>query len=187
MPHGSAHIVDCFWKLYSFTKWDKGMQIHADGETSDRTQRHEAFLMYVENEYSVKHGHVPVMKPKIIQSNNLFPSATASGSGQFSCNSYDLCSNDDEYSMLNNVAETTTRWSYRTAPWLTTSRMYLNSPLDKPQNWGQINPNFNDYHSKGPTQGKLAVHFGFWTSLTGGTNKVNRTHSMPISLMWDAT
>jgi hypothetical protein len=30
---------------------------------------------------------------------------------------------------------------------LTTARFYLNSPSETPKNWGQINPNLNDYHS----------------------------------------
>jgi hypothetical protein len=30
---------------------------------------------------------------------------------------------------------------------LTAARLDLNSPPDAPTNWGQINPNFNDYHS----------------------------------------
>jgi hypothetical protein len=30
---------------------------------------------------------------------------------------------------------------------LKAARLYLNSPPELPQNWGQINPNLNDYHS----------------------------------------
>jgi hypothetical protein len=30
---------------------------------------------------------------------------------------------------------------------LTVARLYLNSPPEAPTNWGQINPNLNDYHS----------------------------------------
>jgi hypothetical protein len=30
---------------------------------------------------------------------------------------------------------------------LTAARLYLNSPPEAPKNWGQINPNLNDYHS----------------------------------------
>jgi len=30
---------------------------------------------------------------------------------------------------------------------MTATRLYLNSPPESPQNWGQVNPNVNDYHS----------------------------------------
>jgi hypothetical protein len=30
---------------------------------------------------------------------------------------------------------------------LTATRLCLNSPPEAPKNWGQINPNLNDYHS----------------------------------------
>jgi hypothetical protein len=46
----SAHILDPFWKLRSFRKWDMGMDINPDDETSFTTQYQEAFLKYVENE-----------------------------------------------------------------------------------------------------------------------------------------
>jgi hypothetical protein len=50
----SAHILDSFQELLSFRKWDKGMDINPDYETSYSTQYHQAFLMYVENQYCVK-------------------------------------------------------------------------------------------------------------------------------------
>jgi len=51
----SAHILDPFRKLRSFRKWDKGMDINPEDETSYTTQYQEAFLKYVENEYCAKH------------------------------------------------------------------------------------------------------------------------------------
>jgi hypothetical protein len=45
------------------------------------------------------------------------------------------------------MAETTPGLSDRTARILTAARLYLNSPPEAPKNWGQINPNLNDYHS----------------------------------------
>jgi hypothetical protein len=30
---------------------------------------------------------------------------------------------------------------------MTAARLYLNSPPEAPKNWGQINPNINEYHS----------------------------------------
>jgi len=38
-----------------------------------------------------------------------------------------------------------------------------------------------------PTPWRLAVHFGYWISPTGGNNKRKRTQSTPISLMWHET
>jgi len=51
----SPYILDPFRKLRSFRKWDKGMDINPEDETSYTIQYQEAFLKYVENEYSPKH------------------------------------------------------------------------------------------------------------------------------------
>ena len=51
----SAHIFDPFRKLRLFRKWDKGMDINPEDETSYITQYQEAFLKYAENEYCAKH------------------------------------------------------------------------------------------------------------------------------------
>jgi len=40
----AAHILDPFWKLRSFRKWDKGMDIDLEDETSYPTQYQQAFL-----------------------------------------------------------------------------------------------------------------------------------------------
>jgi len=41
----------------------------------------------------------------------------------------------------------TARRSNRTAQILPSARLSVNSPPEVPKNWGQINPNLNDYHS----------------------------------------
>jgi len=143
----SAHILDPFRKLRSFRKWDKGMDINPEHETSYPTQYQEAFLKYVENEYCAKHRRVPVNKLETVPSSDLVPSAMASWSYQSSFDPCDLSSDDEEYLTANNVAETTVERSDRAARLLTTARLYLNSPPQAPTNWGQINPNLNDYHS----------------------------------------
>jgi hypothetical protein len=51
----SPHILDPFRKLRLFRKWDKGMHINPDDETSYTTQYQEAFLTYMENECWAKH------------------------------------------------------------------------------------------------------------------------------------
>jgi len=134
-------------KLRSFRKWDNGMDIDPENKTSYTRQYQEAFLNYVENEYCAKHWHVPVKKLDTVPSNNLVPSAMASGSYQSSFDPYDLSSDDEECLMHNNVAKTTHGWSDRVARLLTAARLYLNSPPEAAKNWGQINPNLNDYHS----------------------------------------
>jgi len=143
----SAHILDHFRKLRSFRKWHKGMDINPEDETSYTTQYPEAFLKYVENEYCTKHWRVPVNQLETVPSSNLVPSATASGSYQWSFDPYDLSSNDEEYLTPNNVAETTPGRSDCAACSLTASNLYLNSPPEAPKIGGQINPNLNDYYS----------------------------------------
>jgi hypothetical protein len=51
----SSHNRDSFRQLRSFRKWDKGMDINPEDETSYTTQYQNAFLKYVENEYCAKH------------------------------------------------------------------------------------------------------------------------------------
>jgi hypothetical protein len=58
-----------------------------------------------------------------------------------------LSSDDDEYLRAKNVAEMTPGRSDRAARLFTAARLYLNSPPEAPKNWGQIDPNRNDYHS----------------------------------------
>ena len=71
----------------------------------------------------------------------------ASGSCQSSFDPYDMSSDDEEYLTPNNEAETTSRWSDRAVLLLTAARLYFNLPHEAPNNWGQIHPNLNDYHS----------------------------------------
>jgi len=56
----AAQILDPFRKLQLFRKWDTGMDINPEDETSYTTQYKEAFLKYVENEYCAKHRVVTV-------------------------------------------------------------------------------------------------------------------------------
>jgi hypothetical protein len=154
----SAHIIDPFRKLRSFRKWDKGMDINPEDETSYTTQYQEAFLKYVENEYCAKHRRLPVTKLETIPDNNLGSSAMGSRSGQSSYDPYDLSSDDKEYLMPTNVAETTPGRSDHAARLLTAARLYLNSLPELPQNWGQINPNLNDYHSN-----PMEISSSFWS------------------------
>ena len=110
------------------------MDIHADDKTSYTTQYHDTFLKYVENAYTVKHGLVLITQPGSVLSNNLIPSATASGSGQTCLDPYDLSSNDEEYMMPNNVVATTPGLSDHPAPLSTAPRLSVNSEPQSPEN-----------------------------------------------------
>jgi len=103
----SAHILDPLRKLRSCRKWNKGMDINPEDETSYTTQYQEAFLTYVENEYCAKLRRLPVTKFENIPNNNLSFTAMASRSCHSSYDPYELSSDDEEYLMPNNVAETT--------------------------------------------------------------------------------
>jgi hypothetical protein len=90
---------------------------------------------------------VPVNKFETVQNNNFVPSTTGSGLNQSSCDPYDSSRDDEEYLTLKIVAKMTPGHSDRAARLLTAARLCLNSPPEAPKNWGQINLNFNDYHS----------------------------------------
>jgi len=127
----------------------------------------------VENEYCAKHRRVHVNKLETVPSNNLLPSAMASASYQSSFDSYALSSDDEEYIMPNNMAETTTGRSDCAARLLTAARLYLNSPLEAPKNWGQINPNHNEYHSE-----PMEISSTFWIpDITDWWRQQEETHS----------
>jgi hypothetical protein len=142
-----THILDLFRKLGSFRKWDKGMDIHPEDQTSYTTQYQDAFLKYVENEYWAKHQGVPVNTVETVPNSNLVPSAMAAGFIQSSFDPHDLSSDDEKYLTPNNGAETTPGQSDCAGHFMTTARLYLNLPPEVPKNWGQINPNLKYYHS----------------------------------------
>jgi len=72
----------------------------------------------------------------------------ASTSCQSPYDGYDLSSDDEEYLIAKNVAKMTPGQSDRAARLVTAARLYLNSPRESPQSWGQISPNLHDYHSE---------------------------------------
>jgi hypothetical protein len=104
-------------------KWDKGMDINPEDETSYTLQYQEAFLKYVENEYCAKHRRLLVIMFDITLNNNLSSFVMASRSGQSSYDPYDVSSDDDEYLIPTHVAETTPGRSDGAARSLTAARL----------------------------------------------------------------
>jgi hypothetical protein len=88
----AVHILDPFRKLRSFRKWDTGMDINPEDETSYITQFQEAIVKHVENEHCAKHRYLPVTKSDNTLNNNLSSFEMASRSGQSSYNLEDLSS-----------------------------------------------------------------------------------------------
>jgi len=136
------------------------MDINLADKISHTTQYHEAFLMYMENEYSAKHRWVPVNEHDTLLRSNHIPSITVLIFCQSTFDPDDLSSDDEEYWTPNNVAESTPGRSKRASPLSTATKLYLNSPPEALKNRGQINPNLND---DTPMQCGLAVNFGCWT------------------------
>jgi len=149
------------------------MDMNPDDETFYTTQYQEAILKYVENEYCAKHRCVLVNQHQRMQRSNLVPSATALASSQSFFDAYDLSSDDEKYSTPNDVAEMTPGRSNRAAPLLTAARLCWNSPPEAPKNWGQINPNLNDYHSD-----PLEICSTFWlTDIADWWRQQDEMHS----------
>ena len=51
----STHILNPFLKLRTCTKWDTGMDIIPENETTDTTQYQQRSLKYVKSKYCAKH------------------------------------------------------------------------------------------------------------------------------------
>ena len=149
------------------------MDINSEDQTSYTTQYQQAFLKYVENEYCAKHRCVTVKKHENLPRSNLIPSETVLGSCQSFFNPYDQSSDDEEYIIPNNVAETTPGQSNHAAHLLTATRFYLNLPPEAPKNWEQIYPYLNDDHSD-----PMEISSTFWLpDITDWWRQEEETHS----------
>jgi hypothetical protein len=154
----AAHILDPFWKLQSFRKWDKAMDINPENKGSFTAQYKDAFLKYVEHEYCSKDRIKPNFKLERPNQNDPFSTSLMSGPGHSFDDPYDMSSDDAEYITPVNLVESTPRQSHCAARLLTATTLYLNSPPEAPRRWGQINPNLNDYHTDA-----MEVSSAFWT------------------------
>jgi len=158
------------------------MDINPEDETSYTTQYHDAYLKYGENEYCAKLQREPVNALGSLPSSNLIPCPTASGSRQSSFDPYDLSSDDNEYLTPNNVAATTPGRSDRAAHIFTAARLCLNLPHAGPNNWGQTNPNLNDYHSN-----PMDISSTYWVpDITDWWRQQEETHSKYADLCYVA-
>jgi len=88
-----------------------------------------------------------VIKPEHVPKSNILPSVKVARFGQSIFDPDDLYSDDEKHLTPPSVAETTPGRNERAARLLTALRLYLNSPSESPKNWGQVNPNRNDYQS----------------------------------------
>jgi len=112
----TATILDSFCMLGLFRKWDNWMDIKTQDEGCYSTKYQEAFWKFVENEECAKHRHLPNITPRMIPITSLCSSVMASRSGQSSYDPCDEYSDDAEYKMTTNVAETTPGRSNCAAP-----------------------------------------------------------------------
>jgi len=128
----SQSILNPVRKLRSFRKWEKGMDINPEDETSYTAQYQEAILKNLANDRSATHRRIPVIQPENVPPSNIFLTPMASGFGHSSFDPYDLSSDDKEYLTPERVAEKTPRRSDCTACLLTAASMYLNSPPESP-------------------------------------------------------
>ena len=169
----AAQILDPFRKLHSFRKWDKGMDIRPDDEESFTVQYKNAFLKYVEEQYCTKNAPMPVIKMETPSIPGELTSTPRTGPGQFAYDPFEL-SSDDEYTGSSTSQNPTPGRSNRTARLLTATRLYLNSPPERPHQCGQVNPHLDDYLSD-PTE----VSSAFWTpDITSWWREQEETHSM---------
>lgn len=149
-----AQILDPFRKVRPFVKWDRAMNVNPEDEGSYTTQYKEAFLKYVEREYCT----TSMGKQGISSSGSQFHQSSRDPQSSHTDNPYLLSSDDDEdYESQPPPIQATPGKSDRAARLLTAARLYVNSPLEHPANWGQINPYLNDYLTD-----PLALSGAFW-------------------------
>jgi len=114
----------------------KEMHVNSQNETSNTTQyQQQAFLKYVENQYSVKHRSLPIVKLQRVLSTRLYFSGIDFGCIESSCDLYDLSSKNAEYVIIKYVAKMTPTWSNRIARVLKVARLDLNLLPGLPQYW----------------------------------------------------
>jgi hypothetical protein len=90
----AAQILDPFWKLQSFRKLDKAMDITHKNKGSFTAQYKDAFIKYVEHKYRTRNPITTDTTHNIVPNHNIFSSIPTSGPGQSTCDTNDLPSDD---------------------------------------------------------------------------------------------
>jgi len=150
------------------------MDVNPEDETSYSTEYRNVILKYVENKYCAKHRGMPIIIPEKVAGSNIVPSAKASRFGESFYDPHDLSSDDEEDLTPKRMVETTPWWRDRAARFLSTARLYLNSPHEAQRTGGKLIPILIITTQ---TLWRLAVHFGYQISPIGGVNKRTRTQS----------
>jgi len=88
-----------------------------------------------------------VVEPENVPISNPFISAKASIFGHSSVDAYVLSIDDEEYLKPDSLSEMPPGRNGCAARLSIAARLYFNTPIEAPKNWGQVNPNLNDYHS----------------------------------------
>jgi len=104
-----AHILDRYWQLWYFSKWEKRMHINPENDTFYTTQYQEAYLICLENNYCAKYRCWAVIKSETVLSNDLFSFAIASRSCQSSYGPYAYSNDDEENLQSKNLADEMSR------------------------------------------------------------------------------
>jgi hypothetical protein len=121
---------------------------------------------------------VPLNTLQSLPSSNLISCATASTSCQSSIDPYNLSSDDEQYLTSENMAETIPGWSDNAAHLWASGWLYFHQPPETPKNWGEINPNLDDYHSD-PTE---FINTLWILDITDWWHQQEETHSRNTNL-----
>jgi len=180
----SAHILDSIWKLRSYRKWDKEMDITTDDDTSYTTQFQEAFVNYVENKCWDKHLRMAIIILTMFQ-------VLISSPAQYVLDLINL-------RLIPIISPAMMKNTWPVKVWLKQhpEKAIMHHAAWQPQGCSR-NGRVKHRRTVGKliqllmittlTPWRLVVHFGYWTSPTGGVNMRKCTQSMQISPMWHAT
>jgi hypothetical protein len=176
-----VHILDPFWKSWSYRKWDNIIDVNPQDDCFFTVQYKDVFLQYVEHEYCFKDCKMYNLKLEIPNHNDPFSTSPDSGSRYWFYDPYDLSSDDTEYITSANIIESTPRCSH-CPPWpLPAPIQYLNYPPEVLRRWGQNNPISMIIT---PMLWKYEVPTGFLMWQTGGNIWIYWIWSTLILPMW---
>lgn len=103
----SVYIFNRVWNLQSFSIWDSGIYINPEHKTSYSTLYDNVFETYEVNEFFADCGYLLIINTERIRSYNHFHFIQVSRSDQSCYDVHDWPSDNEEYLIPENVAETT--------------------------------------------------------------------------------